>query len=115
MAEKQDEDTWYNNFLFQKCFYEKGKEATTTVQWECTPMIDRPTFINGYVTGSEPREKQIKELEKKNTELRLKLDALEGQTPWKDIKDKSELIGKLTKAKELLRFWVNDFYDALTI
>lgn len=51
------------------------------------------------------------ELEKKNTELRLKLDALEGQTPWKDIKDKSELIGKLTKATELLRFWVNDFYD----
>lgn len=52
------------------------------------------------------------ELEKKNTELRLKFDALEGQTPWKDIKDKSELIGKLTKATELLRFWVNDFYDA---
>lgn len=27
MAEKWDEDTWYNNFLFQKCFYENGKEA----------------------------------------------------------------------------------------
>lgn len=27
MAEKWDEDTQYNNFLFQKCFYEKGKEA----------------------------------------------------------------------------------------
>jgi hypothetical protein len=39
------------------------KEATTTVQWECTPMIDRPTFINGYITGAEPREKQIIELE----------------------------------------------------
>ena len=38
-----------------------------------------------------------------NTELRLKLEALEGQTPWKDIKDRSELIGKLTKAKELLK------------
>ena len=54
--------------------------------------------------------KQIKELDldiefykKENAELKLKLEALEGQTPWKDIKDKSEVIGKLTKAKYLLR------------
>jgi hypothetical protein len=38
-----------------------------------------------------------------NTELRLKLEALEGQTPWKDIKDKSEVIGKLTKATETIK------------
>ena len=38
-----------------------------------------------------------------NTELRLKLGALEGQTPWKDIKDKSEVIGKLTKATEIIK------------
>lgn len=43
------------------------------------------------------------ELEKENAELKLKLEALEGQTPWKDIKDKSEVIGKLTKAKVALR------------
>ena len=35
--------------------------------------------------------------------FKLKVEALEGQTPWKDIKDKSEVIGKLSKAKELLR------------
>lgn len=46
---------------------------------------------------------RIAELEKENAELKLKLEALEGQTPWKDIKDKSEVIGKLTKAKELLK------------
>ena len=51
------------------------------------------------------------ELEEELEGFRLKLEALEGQTPWKDIKDKSELIGKLTKVTELLRFWVNDFYD----
>ena len=51
------------------------------------------------------------ELEEELEGFRLKLDALEGQTPWKDIKDKSELIGKLTKVTELLRFLVNDFYD----
>ena len=42
------------------------------------------------------------ELEKENAELKLKLEALEGQTPWKDIKDKSEVIEQLTKAKDLL-------------
>lgn len=41
---------------------ELRKEATTTVEWECTPMIDRPTFINGYITSAEPREKRIEEL-----------------------------------------------------
>ena len=42
---------------------ELRKEATTTVEWECTPMIDRPTFVNGYVTGSKPREQRIADLE----------------------------------------------------
>ena len=46
------------------------------------------------------------ELEEELEGFRLKLDALEGQTPWKDIKDKSELIGKLTKVKELLTRFV---------
>ena len=73
----------------------------------------------------------ITELEKENTGLKLMLEALEGETPWKDIKDKSELIKEnaelkddnkvmadnyskmeqkfydnLTKAKELLKQWV---------
>lgn len=77
-----------------------------------------------YICGRRKSENRISELEKENAELRagvekrdsdiltlkglterqrLKLDALEGQTPWKDIKDKSELIGKLTKAKEIIR------------
>ena len=42
-------------------------------------------------------------LQKENAELRLKLEALDGQTPWKDIKDKSEVIGQLTKAKEIIK------------
>ena len=40
---------------------------------------------------------------KENAELKLKLEALEGQTPWKDIKCKSEVIGKLTEAKEIIK------------
>ena len=42
---------------------ELRKEATSTVEWKCTPMIDRPTFINGYITSAKPREKRIAELE----------------------------------------------------
>ena len=42
----------------------------------------------------------ISELEQENTSLKLKLEALEGETPWKDIKDKSELIKENTGLKE---------------
>ena len=49
---------------------ELRKEATMTVEWECTPMINRPTFINGYITSAEPREKRIEELEKKIKKIR---------------------------------------------
>ncbi len=52
-------------------------------------------FQDGVEFGERQSEKKI-------TELKLKLEALEGQTPWKDIKDKSEVIGKLIKAKEIL-------------
>ena len=48
-------------------------------------------------------ENRCKALEKENAELKLKLEALEGQTPWKDIKDKSEITGQLTKAKEIIK------------
>ncbi len=46
---------------------------------------------------------KIEDLQKENAKLRLKLDSLEGQTPWKDIKNKSEIIGKLTKAREIMK------------
>lgn len=42
---------------------------------------------------------------------RLHIEALEGQTPWKDIKDKSEVIGQLTKAKEIIK----NLIDNLTV
>lgn len=34
--------------------------------------------------------------------MELGVEALESKTPWKDIKDKSEVIGKLIKAKEII-------------
>jgi hypothetical protein len=68
-----------------------------------------PKFLAGLlVKFSVPllmaKDYELTELEKENVGLKLKLEALEGQTPWKDIKNKSEVIGKLTKAKELLKW-----------
>jgi rubredoxin len=60
--------------------------------------------IKEYWRTAYCNEKHKKEeLEKENAELKLKLESLEGQTPWKDIKDKSEVIGKLNEAKDLLK------------
>lgn len=57
---------------------------------------------------------KIKQLEKENAELKLKLEALDGQTPWKDIKDKSEVIGQFTKAKEIIKELVRVEYGDFT-
>ena len=55
---------------------ELRKESTYTVQWECTPMLDRPTFINGYITGAMPREERITKLEKENAELKAHVEEM---------------------------------------
>ena len=54
----------------------------------------------------KPYEKRIAELEKENAELKLKLEALDSETPWKDIKDKSEAVGQLIKTKEVLHLFL---------
>ena len=46
---------------------------------------------------------RIIRLEEELARCKLKVAALEGEIPWKDIKDKSEVIGKLSKAKELIK------------
>lgn len=71
---------------------------------------DFANLYNAYLKGAK---EETKELEQENAKLeedlaryKLKVEALEGKTPWKDIKDKSEVIGKLSKAKELLREYI---------
>lgn len=67
----------------------------------CFPIYEKLTrFEKMWFTTIQ---KDIADLEKENTGLKLKLEALEGETPWKDIKDKSEVIGQLTEAKELIK------------
>ena len=55
---------------------ELRKEATFTKEWELTPMIDRPTFINGYITGVNSREAQIGELTDKLKESKNQIKIL---------------------------------------
>lgn len=48
--------------------------------------------------------------QKELADIKLKVEALEGQTPWKDIKDKSEVLGKLSKAKEIIKGLLNSCF-----
>lgn len=69
-----------------------------------------------YKHNVETVEQFLIEVENTNTSStksfierqRLQIEALEGQTPWKDIKDKSEVIGKLTQAKEIIKNLIDD-------
>lgn len=80
---------------------EKEKAALKS---ECRTCVytDSPCVRSDY-PSKDGVCSHYKNIFEENTELRLKLEALEGQTPWKDIKDKSEVIGKLTKATEIIK------------
>ena len=84
---------------------ELEKEATSTIEWESTSMIDRPLFVHAYITGAEPREKRIKELEKEIAELKGEADDIldnwcRGDDPCPHLKKRDE---QLTKAKEIIK------------
>lgn len=58
-----------------------NKETTTIVKCKCTPMIDRPTFIDGYVTSDKSIENQLtKTIELLNDVLLMaKVERLKGR------------------------------------
>lgn len=76
---------------------ELRKEATMTVEWEYTLMIERPIFINGYITGAEPREKRIAELEAQIEQNRIDLAISEHDREHNDY----ELTEVYTKVEQL--------------
>ena len=86
------------------------KQATSTVEWENTPVLDRPLFVHAYITGAKPRENRIEELEKENAELEEKISVLlsckncpENNNGWvcaKEYEDKC-LAQKIMFIKEL--------------
>ena len=62
--------------------------------------------------GKKLKEKRLEEnyTQKELADIKLKVEALEGQSPWKDIKNKSEVIGKLSKAKEIIKELLNSCF-----
>lgn len=94
---------------------ELRKEATFTVEWESTTMIDRPLFVHGYITGAEPEVGSSIDCEKaqKNGELCLGYSGDEDE-PCERCKNcikceggyyqlgETEKDEQLTKAKEIL-------------
>ena len=75
----------------------------------CGTFILLPQYVDELIAKyTKVYRRKLKRIKKENAELKLKLEALEGQTPWKDIKDKSEVIGKLTKAKEIIELILSD-------
>lgn len=40
--------------------------------------------------------------------IKLKVEALSEDVPWNELKDKSEVVGKLTKAKDLIELLLSD-------
>ena len=130
---------------FEKEAENKGVEYADSLEYTILKFSDEEgcwsqveqAYEKGALDFAEAREKRITDFKKENEELkaqvekqnsdilalkilterlRLKIDTLEGQTPWKDIKDKSEVIGRLTKAKEIIEklinaFASNDFFE----
>lgn len=82
---------------------ELRKEATMTVEWECTPMINRPLFVHAYITGAEPREKRIAELEKQLYLMKFVLPEEYKQCNllWKPVYDEYRKIGYRLKKQDI--------------
>ena len=87
------------------------EEENAELKCECRRCVytDCPCILSDYGKTLNGICDHFKDIFDENVELkeelvafRLKVEALEGKTPWKDIKDKSEVIGKLIKAKEII-------------
>ena len=46
--------------------------------------------------------------QKELASIKLKVEALSEDVPWNELKDKSEVVGKLTKAKDLIELLLSD-------
>lgn len=106
IVQEDVECAWLNGFAFclEGTVTVKVKQCATCTRANasCTPS-DYTTDTNGVCNHYRDVFEENSELRKKNKELELKLTALEGQIPWKNIKGKSEVIEKLTKAKDHIR------------
>lgn len=101
--------------MFEKEAEENSFRYTLDKPWVCE--VERKQimthFGKGYLAGAEPRERRIAELEKENTELKEQLGNKQMQSRketsdfvWKLKTANEQKTEQLTKAKELLKKWV---------
>ena len=83
---------------------EKLEKENAKLKSECITCVytDTPCVRSDYSSKNGVCD-HYKNVFDENTKLKLKLETLEGQIPWKDIKDKSEVIGKVIKAKGIIK------------
>ena len=85
------------------------EEENAKLKSECRRCVytDCPCILSDYGKDRNGICDHFKDIFDENVELkeelvrlRLKVEALEGQTPWKDIKDKNELIKENAELKK---------------
>lgn len=83
---------------------EQFEQENAKLKSECRTCVytDTPCIRSDYSSKNGVCD-HYKNVFDENTKLKLKLETLEGQIPWKDIKDKSEVIGQVIKAKEIIK------------
>lgn len=102
---------WANIAHYAEENLERAFKRIIELECECRRCVhtDCPGILSDYGKDINGICDHFKDIFDENVELkeelvgfRLKVETLEGKTPWKDIKDKSEVIGKLIKAKEII-------------
>lgn len=102
---------WANIAHYAEENLERAFKRIVELECECRRCVhtDCPCILSDYGKDINGICDHFKDIFDENVELKeelarckLKVAALEGEIPWKDIKDKSEVIGKLIKAKEII-------------
>ena len=102
---------WANIAHYAEENLERAFKRIIELECECRRCVhtDCPGILSDYGKDINGICDHFKDIFDENVELkeelvgfRLKVETLEVKTPWKDIKDKSEVIGKLIKAKEII-------------
>lgn len=116
---KDDNKVMADNYSkMEQKFYNQLAKAKEGLKWFVWYFREGCLNHVPYKHNVEVVEQFLNEVENPNTDIstikslterqRLQIEALEGQTPWKDIKDKSEVIEKLTQAKEIIKNLIDD-------
>ena len=101
---KQWRIDYYNPKEMQNKHIEKLEKENVKLKSKCMTCVytDTPCIRSDYSSKNGVCD-HYKNVFEENASLKLKLEVLEEQVPWKDIKCKSEVIGKLSKAKEIIK------------